>query len=73
MKLELIIKQWAVINFCAHLGKSLTETKDLIQLAYGTEAMMWSKVFKHCKEFCDGWIMIQHDEGSGHPKQSVMK
>ncbi len=66
-KSELIMKQRAAIDFYVHLGKSSMEMNDLIQHAYGMEAMTRSKVFKWCLEFREGQTMIGHTEGSSRP------
>ncbi len=68
-KLELIMKHQAVIDFCVCLGKSLTETNYLIQQAYATDVMTRSKVFKWCKEFCDGRNTNEHVEGLSHSQR----
>ncbi len=66
-KLDLIMKQRAVIDFCVCLEKSSMETNNFIQQAYGMEAMTRSKVFKWCKELCDRQTTIEHAKGSGCP------
>ncbi len=67
VKLELIMKQWAAIEICVHLGKLAMQTNDLIRHIFCMEAMTWSKVIKWCKAFYDGQTMIEHAEGSGCP------
>ncbi len=67
MKSELIMKQQAAIGFSVCLGRSSTETNDLIQQTYSMEVMTWSKIFKWCKEFYNGRTMLELAKDSGYP------
>jgi hypothetical protein len=44
-------EQWANIKFCQKLGKSASETFQMIKHAYGIEVLGHSAVFKWRKSF----------------------
>jgi len=63
MKLE----QRANIKFCMKLGKSGTETNEMIRRAYGNEAMSHARCFKWHAHFTRGRTSLEDDERSGWP------
>ncbi len=60
--------QRAATDFHEHLKKSSTEMNDLIQRAYGTEAMTQFKVFEWCEEFCDTRTVTKRANDSSRPR-----
>lgn len=58
----------ANIKFCFKLGKSATETFEMIQKAHGEKAMSRKNVFKWFALFRDGREQIEDDFRSGRPK-----
>jgi hypothetical protein len=52
--ISLVERQSWAIEFCVWLGKSGSETLQLIHQAYGDDAMRRAAVFKKRKRFTDG-------------------
>jgi hypothetical protein len=40
------IEQQICIKFCVKLGKSVTETLDMLHDAYGEHSLSWTEVFE---------------------------
>jgi len=55
---ELCVK----VKFCVKLGKSATETYDLLKKVYGDECLPRSQVFEWCKMFKEGREEIGDDQ-----------
>jgi hypothetical protein len=56
------------IKFCAKLGKSASETLQMLTEAYGADAMKKSTVFEWHKRFEEGREEVKEDERTGRPK-----
>ncbi|CAK9833797.1 Protein GVQW3 [Anthophora retusa] len=59
------MEQRANIKFCFKLGKSATNTFEMIQTVYGSEAMSRKNVFKWYARFSDGRESIEDDPRPG--------
>jgi hypothetical protein len=60
-------QQRCAIKFCARLGKTGSETLQLIHQAYGDDAMGLAAVFKWWKRFRDGETNVKDEPCSGRP------
>jgi hypothetical protein len=60
-------KQRCTIEFCVRLGKSGSETLQLIHQAYGDDAMRQAAVFKLWKRFRDGETNVKDEPRSSRP------
>jgi histone-lysine N-methyltransferase SETMAR len=58
------------IKFCSRAGVSATETLELVQKAYGNEALNRSNVFRWYSRFRDGRELVEDDERCGRPKST---
>jgi transposase len=58
------------IKFCQKLGKSASETFQMINQAYGEEALGRSAVFKWHKRFEEGRDSLEDDEHNGRPRMT---
>jgi hypothetical protein len=56
------------IKFCTKLGKSASETLQMLAEAYGADAMKKSSVFEWHKRFREGQEDKKDDERTGCPK-----
>jgi hypothetical protein len=61
-----LLEQCINIKFCAKLGKSTSETPQLLTEAYGADAM--KSVFEWHKRFKEGRENVKDDERTGRPK-----
>jgi len=57
-------------NFCFKIGKPATETYQLLQQAYGTDAMGLTQVFDWFHRFKEGRTSAESDPRSGRPSTS---
>ncbi len=64
------MEQRTNIKFCFKLGKSATETYEMIKSAYGDDAMSRSRVFEWFARFKAGRESTEDDERSGRPCSS---
>jgi len=62
------LEQRINIKFCAKLGKSASETLQLLEEAYGAAAMKRTTVFEWHKRFKEGRDDVKDDERSGRPR-----
>lgn len=62
------VEQRMNIKFCAKLGKSASETLQLLKEAYGAAAMKKTSVFEWHKRFKEGRDDVKDDERSGRPR-----
>jgi hypothetical protein len=62
------LEQRINIKFCAKLGKSASETLQLLKEAYGAAAMKKTMVFEWHKRFKGGRDDVKDDERSGRPR-----
>jgi hypothetical protein len=61
-------EQWENVKFCQKIGKSTSETFQMIKQAYGEEALGSSTVFKWHKRFTDGSDSLEDDEHTSWPR-----
>ncbi|GFW51550.1 protein GVQW3 [Trichonephila clavipes] len=58
------------VKFCFKLGKTGTETYEMIKTAFGDEAMSRARVFEWFRPFKEGRQSVNSDPRSGHPSTS---
>jgi hypothetical protein len=63
-----LLEQRINIKFCAKLGKSASETLQMLTEAYGADAMKTSSIFEWHKRFKEGREGVKDDERTGCPK-----
>jgi hypothetical protein len=61
-------EQWADVKFCQKLGKSASETFQMIKQAYGEEALGYGAVFKWHKHFAQRRDSLENDEHTGQAR-----
>jgi hypothetical protein len=64
------IKQHVCIKFCVKLGKSATETTDMLCEAFGEHSLSQRAVFQWHSRFKTGRVSVEDDECSGRPSTS---
>jgi hypothetical protein len=64
------VEQRSCIKFCQKLGHSYSETYDIIEKAFGNEAMGRTQVKVWFRWFKEGQTSIESDECSGRPSTS---
>ena len=62
-----LLEQRYAIKFCFKLGKTASETHEMIKRAYGDDAMGRSSVFEWHKLFREGREQVEDDQRSGRP------
>lgn len=62
------LEQRINIKLCVKLGKSASETLQLLRQAYGAAAMKKTSVFEWHKRFKEGRDDVKDDERSGRPR-----
>lgn len=65
--MDLKTEQRVNIKFCVKLGKSATETFQLLQQAYGDESLSRTRCFEWHSRFKAGRTSVADDERSGRP------
>jgi transposase len=63
-----LLKQRINIKFFAKLGKSASETLQMLTEACGANAMKTSSIFEWHKRFKEGREDVKDDERTGRPK-----
>jgi hypothetical protein len=63
-----LLEQHINIKFCTKLGKSVSETLQMLTEAYGADAMKKSSVFEWHKRFEEGREDVKDDERNGRLK-----
>jgi len=63
-------EQRIYIKFCFKMGKAATETYQLLQQAYGEDAMGRTHVFDWFRLFKEGRTSVENDPRSGRPSTS---
>ena len=63
-------KQHICIKFCFKIGKTATETYQLLQQAYGEDAMGRKQVFDWFRRFKEGRTSTESDPCLGRPSTS---
>ena len=69
--MDLRLEQRASIKFCVKLRKSATETFDMLQPAYGDDAMSRARCFEWHSRFKNGRMSLDDAERSGQPSTST--
>jgi hypothetical protein len=64
------IKQRVCIKFCAKLGKSATETLEMLLEAFGEHSLSRTEVFEWHSHFKAGRVSVEDDESSRRPGTS---
>jgi hypothetical protein len=64
------VEQRNCIKFCQKLGHSCSETCDMIQKAFGNEAVNHMQVKDWFRQFREGWTSVKSDEHWGRPSMS---
>ena len=59
------------ITFCFKIGKTATETYQLLQQAYGEDAMGRTQVFDWFRRFKGGRTSVESDPRLGRPSTST--
>jgi len=67
--MDLSMEQRLVIKFCFKAEKSATETLQMVNAAYGNQALSRSNVFRWHGRFRDGREDIEDDPRSGRPTE----
>lgn len=62
------MEQRANIKFCFKLGKTFTETFELMKKVYGDDCLSRTRVFEWYKRFQDGRDALEDDPKPGRPK-----
>jgi len=57
------------LDMFVHVGKTTTETYQLLQQAYGEDAMGCTQVFDWFLQFKDGRNSVESDRHSGRPSK----
>jgi len=63
-------EQRICIKFYFKIGKTATETYQLLQQAYGEDAMGHTQVFDWFHQFKEGRTSVESEPGSGRPSTS---
>jgi hypothetical protein len=64
------IEQCICINFCVKLGKSATETLEMLHEAFGEHSSCRTAVFEWHSHFKVGRVSAEDDKRSGRPSTS---
>jgi hypothetical protein len=64
------IEQHVCIKFCVKLGKSSTETLEMVHGALGEHSLSWTAVSELHSCFKAGRVSVEHDKLSGGPSTS---
>ena len=65
------LEQRINIKFCAKVGKSASETLDMLRGAYGDNVLKKYSVFEWHKGFKEGRESVKDDERPGQPKSQL--
>ena len=61
------VEQRTNIKFCVKLGKTATETFNMLLEVYGDSCMSRTRVFEWHKRFVDGRLSVEDDAKPGRP------
>jgi hypothetical protein len=64
------IEQRVCIKFCVKLGKSATETVEMLCEAFGEHSLSRAAVFEWHSRFKADRVSVEYDEHSGRPSTS---
>ena len=65
------IEQRLNIKFCFKLGKTFTETHQMMKKVYGDDCLSRSSIHEWFKHFQEGREALEDDERSGRPRNIV--
>jgi len=65
--MDVRVEQRVNVKFCVKLGKTATETLQLLHDAYGDEALSRARVFGWHRRFVLGRVSVEYDTRSGRP------
>jgi len=68
--MDVQFEQRVNIKFCVKLGKTATETLQLLRDAYSDEALSRARVFGWHRRFILGRVLVEDDTRSGRPSSS---
>ena len=63
------LEEQYAIKFCFKLGKNVTETYGMLQIAFGASCMNQASVFEGHKRFKEGRESVRDDERCGRSKE----
>jgi len=70
-KMKDLEEQGVCIKFCFKLGKTFTETFQMLQQAYGEDCLKHTQCHKWYQHFKSGRTSIEDDPKSGRPSTSM--
>jgi hypothetical protein len=65
-------EQHVCIKFCVKLGKSATETLEMLHEAFGEYSSSWTAIVEWHSRFKAGQVSFENDECSGQPSTRKM-
>ena len=63
-------EQRICVKFCVKIGKSVTETSEMMKIAFGEEATCSTQTYEWWKRFKEGRTSVDDDPRSGRPSTS---
>ena len=63
-------QQQICVKFCVKIGKYVTETFEILKIAFGEEAMCRTHTYERWKRFKEGRTSVDDDPRSGRPSTS---
>jgi transposase len=58
------------VKFCVNIGKSVTETFEMLKIAFGEESMCTTQTYEWLKRFKEDRTLVDDDPRSGRPSTS---
>jgi hypothetical protein len=68
--MDVLKEQRVCIKFCQKLGKTATETYEMLQQAFGETALSRPKIFEWYSQFKNGLTSIDDDPHTGRPSKA---
>jgi hypothetical protein len=59
------IEQHVCTKFCVKLGKSATDTLEMLHEAFGEHSLSWTAVFEWHSRFTTGRMSVEYDKRPG--------
>ena len=63
-------EQQICVKFCVKIGKYVTQTFEMLKIAFGEEAMYKTQTYEWWKRFKEGRTSVDDDPRSGRPSTS---
>ena len=63
-------EQRICVKFCVKIGKSVTETFEMLKIAFREEAVGRTQMYEWWKHFKEGRTLVDNDPRSGRPSTS---